>query len=385
MQPYVYLDHNASAAPYRPAREAAARWLLEGLGNPSSQHTPGRAANAAIEGARRRIAQLFGLRPASLTFTSGATEALHLALAGSLRPGETLLSDPLEHPAVAGAARAAGAQLRLVRPDALGRLDPAAFSALAAQDPAPKLVAVALAQSELGNLHAVEAIARAVAPLPVVCDAVQAWGKVPLDVPALFEAGVVAVVLSGHKIGAPPGVGLLLSRPGFAPRAWIDGGAQERGRRAGTENLPGIVGLAVAAEAVPARLAQMDRVRALRDDLERHLTATLGPRYVRHGDPAHRLPNTSHGRIEGLTSETLLAAFDLEGVAISAGTACSSGGLEPSATLLALGLSPQQARQGLRISLGPESSEADLQHFQVALARILARVEAAERSTAPCA
>lgn len=375
MSPCTYLDHNASALPLAAASRAAADWLLGAGGNPSSVHRIGRAAKAAVAAARRAVGASLGVPATELTFTSGATEALHLAIGGLLNPGEQALISAMEHPAVAGACRATRAEASVFVVDSQGRIDPAAVAA--ACTAATRVVVVMAGQNELGNRYDVAAIAAAVAPIPVVVDAVQAWGKVPLELAAWARAGVVAVAFSGHKIGAPTGSGVLWNTPGVALRPVIDGGAQERGRRAGTENVAGIVGLGVAAAHLTVRLAAMPAVAERRDRLEAQLAAIFGPRLVIHGDRAHRLPNTSSFRLEGVPADLVVQALDLEDIAISAGSACASGALEPSPVLQAIGLSPAQARCGLRVSLGPETTDEDVMRLVEALPRVVARAEAA--------
>jgi cysteine desulfurase len=379
---FTYLDHNASALPLAEASRAAAEWLLGAGGNPSSVHRRGRAAKAAVSNARRAVAEALGVKVSTLTFASGATEALHLAIGGLLAPNDAVLVSAVEHPAVAGACRAARAHVSVFAVDSAGRIDPAAVAAACTS--ATRLVVVMAAQNELGNTYDVAAVAAAVAPIPVVVDAVQAWGKVPIDLAAWTRAGVRAVAFSGHKIGAPTGVGVLYAAPGAGLRAVIDGGPQEGGRRAGTENVAGIVGLGVAASQVDARLLAMPAVAHRRDRLEAHLMGAFGPRLVRHGDVDRRLPNTSSFRIEGVPADLLVQALDLADIAISAGSACASGALEPSSVLRAIGLSPQQARCGVRVSLGPETTDEDVMRLVSTLPQVVARAQAAGE-VRPCA
>lgn len=350
----IYLDHNASAVPEPGAARAAAEWLLGLGGNASSVHARGRRARGAVERARRQLAAALGVLPGDLVFTSGATEALHLAVLGSITRGDHVVASAVEHPALFGACAAAGAEVTRVPVDALGSLS--TQSVLSAIRPNTRLVAIMAAQNEIGNLYPVRDIAQAVAPIPILCDAVQAFGKVPLRLP---ELGAALAVISGHKIGAPQGVGALHLAPGTALRPVIAGGAQERGRRAGTENVAGIVGLGEAAAAVPARLARMEAVRGLRDRLWAGLRARV-PGLLVHGDPAAGLPNTLSFRFEEVDGDVLLAALDLEGICLSSGSACSSGAIEPSPVLRALGLDEAAARGGLRASLGPENTTAEI-------------------------
>ncbi|MEZ4431278.1 MAG: cysteine desulfurase family protein [bacterium] len=365
----IYLDHNATAIPLPAAAAAAAAWLARPA-NPSSVHGPGRAARAAVETARRQVAGAIGGDARGVVFTSGATEALHLAVGGLVPRGGHVVASAVEHPALFGAAAVAEVALTRVAVDGAGRLDVDAVVAACRPDTA--LVAVMAAQNELGTLYPVAEIARRVAPIPVLCDAVQALGKVPLDVSTL---GCAAVAVSGHKIGAPAGVGALWLAPGVDPRPRVMGGAQERGRRAGTENVAGIVGFGVAAAAVPARLGAMPSVAVRRDRIAAALGAALP--WVGHGAPG--LPNTLAGRVVGVDGDVLLQALDLEGVALSSGAACAAGGIEPSPVLLALGLSPRDARGGLRISLGAETRDDEVEVFVEVFVRVARRALAAGR------
>ncbi|MCK6569555.1 cysteine desulfurase [Myxococcota bacterium] len=366
-----YLDHNASALPDREAAAAAARWLLEGVGNPSSVHTAGRRARAALERARRQVATALGATPGEVVFTSGATEALHLAVAGLAAPGAHVLLSAVEHPAVFGACRAAELTVETVPVDGLGRVR--VKDVVARCRPETAFVAVMAAQNELGNVYPVSAIAAAIGAVPLIVDAVQLFGRRPLDVERL---GASIVVVSGHKVGGPAGIGALWVRPGLCLRPVLRGGPQERGRRGGTENVAGAIGFGVAADRLGARLAAMPRVLALREAAEMGLRC-CAPGIVFHGDPQDRLPNTLSFRIPGIPGDVLLAALDLEGFCLSSGAACASGGLEPSPVLLALGLDPGEARGAVRLSLGPETEEADVASFIDVLPALLARIHSA--------
>lgn len=381
----IYLDHNATAIPLPAAAAAAAEWLGRPA-NPSSVHGPGRAARAAVEQARRQVALALGGEARGVVFTSGATEALHLGLGGLVPRGGHVVASAVEHPALYGAAAVAEAELTRVAVAGDGRLEVDAI--VAACRPETALVAVLRAQNEIGALYPVAEIARRVAPIPVLCDAVQAFGKVALDVSTL---GAAAVAVSGHKIGAPSGVGALYLAPGIDLRPRMAGGPQERGRRAGTENVAGIVGLGVAAAAVVDRLAAMPEVAARRDRIARALADALP--WIGHGPfaqlgalpetlpgtPPDTLPNTLAGRVVGLDGDVLLQALDLEGIALSSGSACAAGGIEPSPVLLALGLSPRDARGGLRISLGPETCADEVERFIEVFVRVARRALAAGR------
>lgn len=366
----IYLDHNASALPLPAAVEAAAVWLARG-GNPSSVHARGRAARAAVERGRRQVASAIGGSPGAVVLTSGATEAIHLAIGGLLEPGEHVVVSAVEHPAVFGACRAARADVSVVPVDASGRMSASAFAAACRAE--TRLVVAMAAQNEIGNVYPTAEIASAVSPHPLLCDAVQAWGRIPFDV---GQSGAALAVFSSHKIGGPRGAGALWVRDGLALRPWLDGGPQERGRRAGTEDVAAIAGFGVAADAVPARVADMVGVARRRDRLAGALAAIGG--FVEHGDSGARLPNTLAGRIDGVEGEALLAALDLDGVEISSGSACSAGSVLPSPVLLAIGLDSEQARQGLRFSLGPETTDADIERVVTLLPRLVDRIRDAD-------
>lgn len=372
----IYLDHNATAAPLPEAAQAAAAWLAGPPANPSSVHAAGRRARAAVERARRAVAAALGASPGEIVFTSGATEALHQAVADRVAPGQHVVASAVEHPALFGALERRGARITRVPVDGAGRLR--VEDVVAALEPGTALVAVMAAQNEIGTLYPVRVVAAAVAPVPLLCDAVQAFGKVPLDVRAL---GCAAAVVSGHKIGAPPGAGALWTPAGRAPRALLAGGPQERGHRAGTENVPAIVGFGVAAEHLPQRLDAMAAVAARVDRLRAGLSGVPGVRF--HGAPG--LPNTLAFRVEGVAGEALLQAFDLEGVCLSSGSACSAGGLDPSPVLLALGLDAATARGGLRASLGPETTDADIERVLTLFPQLVTRARAAAEDGRACA
>ncbi len=358
----MYLDHNASAPVLPAAAQAAAEWMLGPAGNASSVHAAGRRARAAVERARRQVASALGGSPRELVFTSGATEALHLAVCGLVPVGGHVVASAVEHPALFGACAVAEARITRIPVDQAGRVRPDDFAAATRPDTA--LVCLMAAQNETGNVYPVAEVARVVAPVPVLCDAVQAVGRRPLDVSTL---GARLVVVSSHKLGGPQGAGALWVRAGTSLRPVLAGGPQERGRRAGTENVAALVGFGVAAEAIPDRLSAMARVAAMRDAVRAALEATV----VLHGTP--ELPNTLSFRVPGIEGDVLLAALDLEGVCISSGSACSSGAVEPSPVLRALGLSEDEARGGLRVSLGPETTEAEVERFMDVFTRVVER------------
>ena len=337
----TYLDWNATT-PIRPEAAAAMREAMARCGNPSSVHRWGRSARQAVEAAREQVAALI---PGDVSFTSGGTEANHLALTGTGRA--RVLTSAVEHSSVLQAVP--GAERIPVRRD--GILDLAALDALLAEGP-PALVSVMLANNETGTIQPLAEIAEIAhrRGALVHSDMIQAAGKVALDPTADI------VTLSAHKIGGPPGVGAVVSRVELAPM--IRGGGQERGRRAGSENIVGIAGFAAATTAAIAGIAAYDKVRALRDRLEAAL-----PDAIVIGAGVPRLPNTSALAMPGMPAETQVIAFDLAGVMVSAGAACSSGKVGPSHVLAAMGLDPAIADATIRVSLGWTTTAAEIEHF----------------------
>jgi cysteine desulfurase len=343
----TYLDWNATA-PLRPEAAAAMTEALSLCGNPSSVHRWGRAARGRVEAAREAVAALAGAAPGGVVFTSGGTEANHLALLGSGR--DCVLVSAVEHPSVLGAVPGA----ERIPVDGDGIVDLAALAAMLAAGAHPALVSVMLANNETGIVQPareIAAIARDHGAL-FHCDAVQAAGKIPLSV---AELGADFLTLSAHKIGGPPGAGALICASAD-PAPLLRGGGQERNRRAGTENLAGIAGFAAAANACDT--AEYERVRGLRDRLEAAL-----PGAVVIGAAAPRLPNTSAIAMPGVPAETQIIALDLDGVMVSAGAACSSGKVGPSHVLAAMGIPPGTAGATIRVSLGWSTTEADIAHF----------------------
>jgi cysteine desulfurase len=318
-------------------------------GNPSSVHGHGRRARARVEAVRRKLASRLGVTPDCVVFTSGGTEANHLALLGF--DGPRLVS-AIEHPSVLDADPSAS-RIPVTRD---GVLDLAALAGLLATH-RPRLVSVMLANNETGVVQPVaEAAALAHAHGALLhCDAVQAFAKLPFTLASL---GADLLTVSAHKLGGPPGVGALVLRDDLDPRPLQRGGGQELRRRAGTENLPGIVGFGVALDLA----TDWDRVRALRDRLESAVRAAR-PDAIIAGAGAERLPNTSCIITPGLSAETQLMALDLAGVAVSSGSACSSGKVGPSHVLAAMGYAPELARCAIRVSLGWRSEEGDVERF----------------------
>lgn len=370
-----YADHNATA-PLRPAALAAMTAALRVGGNPSSIHAEGRAARAAIEAARLDVAALVAADPAHVVFTSGASEAAATILTPALGPARLIVSAG-EHPCVATGGRFAGEDVAVAPVDTSGRLDLAALEALLGQAGGPALLAVQAVNGETGVIQPVaEAAALAHARGGVVvCDAVQAAGRVAFD---LEGFGVDWALVSSHKLGGPPGAGALIGRAPFpVDAALIKGGGQERGSRAGTPNAPAIAGFGAAArEAATALSSEAARLAALRDRFEAAVRA-IAPEATIFGEGAPRAPQTSHFAVPGLSAQTALMALDLAGVAASAGSACSSGKVAQSSVLAAMGVSPDLAAGALRFSFGWSTSEAEIAGIvaivQETLGKLLAR------------
>lgn len=364
MSELIYLDH-AATTPVRP-EVAEAMWPLfsDYFYNPSSRYGPARQVAAALEQARTVVARCLGARASEIIFTSGGSEADNLALKGvalaNRERGDHIITTAIEHHAVLHAAhdleRTAGLRVTYLPVDAVGLVDLAALEA--ALDERTLLVSVILANNEIGTLQPMADIAALVHARGALLhtDAVQAAGALPLDVEAL---GVDLLSLAAHKIYGPKGVGALYVRRGVRVHPLIHGGSQERDRRAGTENTPGIMGFAEA-----LRLAQSEqgataaRLSPLRDRLLAGLLAQPGVRLTGH--PTQRLPGLASIVVEGMEAEPLLIELEMAGIACSSGSACAAGSTEPSHVLLALGLPPELARGALRFSLGRTTTEAEI-------------------------
>jgi cysteine desulfurase len=323
-------------------------------GNPSSVHADGRAARRLVEAAREQVAALVGAASRNVVFTSGGTEANMLALSPAL--GETLLVSAIEHPSVRSGGRFAATQDIPVT--AAGIVDLTALRSLLAGRSRP-LVSIMLANNETGVIQPVAEAAVLVhaAGGLLHVDAVQGPGRIPCDFKAL---GADLMTLSSHKIGGPQGVGALIKRAGLLLDPQIKGGGQERGARAGTENVAGIAGFGAAAEAVRKGWAgEAAHMAALRDRFEAGIKAGA-PGAVIFGQETARLPNTTLFSVDGMKAETAVIAFDLEGVAVSSGSACSSGKVAPSHVLAAMGVAPELARGAIRVSLGHATSDEEV-------------------------
>jgi cysteine desulfurase len=375
----IYLDFNATTPVLPEVAAAMLPYLCEEYGNASSIHRWGQRARAAVEQARESVALLIGARPSEVVFTSGGTESDNLAIFG-VAPASGrerhAITTAIEHHAVLNTCEALerdGVAVTFVPVGRSGIVDPTAVAD--ALRPETTLISVMLANNETGAIQPISEIARIGREHGVLVhtDAVQAAGKIPIDVRAL---GVDLLSISGHKIYAPKGVGALWVRKGVRIRPQIYGGRHERERRAGTENVPGIVAMGAAAEIARRELAaESARIARLRDRLECFMIERVPDVFV-NGDPAHRVPNTTNLTFDGIEGEALVIALDLQGISCSTGAACSSGAIEPSHVLTAMGLRAELARATLRISLGKQNSEADVNRVLELLPPVVARLRA---------
>ena len=353
-----YLDYNATS-PVKPAVAEAIAHALTVTGNPSSVHEFGRAARKLVEDAREAVARLAGGAPEGVVFTAGGTEANNLALHGTGRP--VLIVSAIEHPSVLRAAEAFAEHLVVLPVDDQGLVERDALAEALAVHGERALVSIMLANNETGVVQPIAELAASAKShgALVHCDAVQGPGRIPVDLAAL---GVDMLSLSAHKFGGPKGVGALIlaGEPDLVPL--VHGGGQERGRRGGTENLPGIAGFGEAASLAADDLQNAPHLAVLRDGLERSLRE-IEPDLHIFSAGAERLPNTSCITMPGVQSETQVMGLDLAGAAISAGSACSSGKVEPSHVLRALGAPDDVAGCAVRVSLGWATTEADIERL----------------------
>jgi cysteine desulfurase len=379
----IYLDHNATTPPAPEAVEAMSRALREEFGNPSSVHAHGQRAKAALDEARTEVAKLVGAEPGDIVFTGSGTESDNLAVRGVLDAspsGRTrLVVTPVEHEAILNTAKALsrrGATVTVLPVDANGVVQLSALDEVLGPDVA--IVSVMLANNETGVLQPVAELSRVARArrVPSHTDAVQAVGKIPVDVTAL---GVDLLTMAAHKLGGPKGVGALWIRRGTPVSAVITGGRQERSRRAGTENVPAIAGFGVAARLARARLAaEASRLTGLRDRLEAGILEAV-PGTAVNGAGAPRVPNTTNIAFEKVEAESLLIALDLEGIAVSTGSACSSGTLEPSHVLRAMGLPQGRVQSSIRFSLGTTTTQEEIDRVLGVLPALVRRLRSVGR------
>ncbi len=360
----VYLDNNATTPLLPEVLEAMRPYFGEHFGNASSIHHHGQETRGAVERAREAVAGLVGCRPSEIVFTSGGTEADNLAIFGLVKPGDHVITSRVEHHAVLNACKhlanhagAAGCEVTYIPVDERGLVDP--DEVMRAIRPNTKLITIMLANNETGVLQPVDAIGRIAAESDIYfhTDAVQAAGKIPIDV---NEIGCDLLTISGHKLHGPQGVGALYVRKGTQLEAMMYGGSHERSRRAGTENVPGIVGLGKAVQSAIEGLARGDdkKIADQRDQLEADLLEIDGTGLNGMGAP--RVPNTTNIRFDGIDGESLVIALDLKGLAVSTGAACSSGAIEPSHVLTSMGISRDCAKSSIRFSLGKQNSAEDI-------------------------
>jgi cysteine desulfurase len=373
----IYLDNNATTPIDPRVRDVMLPFLGANFGNPSSPHTAGRIAREAMERARAQVAALLGASAESLVFTGGGTESITTAIRGALaaQPDKRhIVTSSIEHSATKNLCQQLeheGCEVTWLRVDGGGRPDLEEFAAALRDDTA--LVSVIWANNETGVLFPVEEMARLADERRIVfhVDAVQSAGKVPID---LSRVPVHLLSLAAHKFHGPKGVGALFVRSGLGLPPLLRGGGQESGRRAGTENVPGIVGLGLAAElAMLALPVEMPRVAALRDEFEAGVRSRF-PDARFHGDPAHRLPNTTNFALPGRDAQGLLAGLDRLGVACSIGSACTSGEVDASHVLRAMGVGDDEARSSLRFSFSRMNTEAEVPAALAALEQAAARL-----------
>jgi cysteine desulfurase len=357
----IYMDANATTPLLPEVLEAMRPFFIDSFGNASSIHQHGQHARAAVERAREQVAALLNCRPAEIVFNSGGTESDNTAIFGVLRPGDHLITSAIEHHAVLHSAQKAqerGIDVTFLAVSGSGVVDP--FDVYRALKPNTKLISIMMANNETGVVQPVEQIGKIAAEAEVAfhTDAVQAAGKIPIDVKAI---GCHLLSISGHKLHAPQGIGILYVRRGTRFEPLVFGGAHERQRRAGTENVPGIVGLGIAAEIARASLTDGtdDRIGVLRDRLEHGLLSKIEECGI-NGAGQPRVPNTTNLYFDHLEGEALVIALDLKGLAVSGGSACSSGSTEPSHVLKAMGLPLARSRASLRFSLTRQNTDADI-------------------------
>ncbi len=380
----IYFDHNATTMVEPSVADAVARALVEEFGNASSVHHFGQRAKAALDGARSSVASLLNAEPAEIVFTSGGTESDNFALRGAADAIERsskrhIVASSIEHEAVLNTCKALerrGWRVTLLSVDASGIVSTDTLRAALSEDTA--IVSVMHANNEIGTVQPIAELCAAAHERGALfhTDAVQTVGKLPVDVRSL---DVDLLSLSAHKFGGPKGTGALWIRRGTRLTPYTAGGRQERGRRAGTENVPALVGLGVAADVARAKLAtEPSRLASLRDRLEQGiLQRIIGT--TRNGAQAPRVPNTTNIGFDHVEAESLLIALDLEGIAVSTGSACSSGTLEPSHVLRAMGLPSPRTQNAIRFSLGAGNTGAEVDRLLEILPAMVERLRALNR------
>jgi cysteine desulfurase len=362
----VYFDNNATTPVLPEVFEAMRPYYGEHFGNASSIHHHGQETRAAVERARESVAELVGCRSSEIVFTSGGTEGDNLAIFGLATEGDHVITSTIEHHAVLNACKrleAIGCEVTYVPVDGRGLVDPADVRRGLRSN--TKLISIMMANNETGVLQPVGEIGKIAAEADIYfhTDAVQAAGKVAINVK---QIGCDLLSISGHKMNAPQGVGALFVRKGTILQPMLYGGSHERSRRAGTENVPGIVALGMAAEIAKDALSNgsIGRIEGMRDRLQQMLSKVEAAGV--NGDGAPRVPNTTNIYFDHIEGEALVIALDLKGLAVSTGAACSSGAIEPSHVLTAMGLRAERARASIRFSLGKQNTEEEVE-FALAL------------------
>ena len=383
----IYLDHNATTPLLPAVIDRMTAVLKEEFGNPSSVHHFGQQAKAAVDDARSEVAELIGADPSEVLFTSGGTEGDNIAIRGAAEALEGtgrrhLVASAIEHEAVLNTLKALarrGWQTTLLPVDQSGVASPAALQE--ALTDRTVLVSVMHANNEIGTIQPVAELARLAHERGALfhTDAVQSAGKIPVNVKAL---GVDLLSVSAHKFYGPKGVGALWIRRGLRVLPLLTGGRQERSRRAGTENVPGIVGMGVAATIAAGKMeSEGSRLGAMRDRLEAGILRAV-PGTAVNGSPDHRVPNTTNISFDRIEAESLLIALDLEGVAVSTGSACSSGTLEPSHVLKAMGFNAHRTQNSIRFSLGARNTDAEIDRVIAVLPGIVEKLRSLTRTPA---
>src|SRR5271157_999583 len=371
----IYLDNNATTPVLPEVLEAMRPYFDEHFGNASSIHHHGQETRSAVERARDSVASLLGCRAAEIVFTSGGTEGDNLAIAGLTSAGDHIITSSIEHHAVLHSCKHladSGCDVTFVAVDGRGLVDPDDVKRVLR--PNTRLISIMMANNETGVLQPVEEIGKIAAEADVYfhTDAVQAAGKVPIDVK---EIGCDLLTLTAHKVHGPQGAGALYVRKGTLLQPLLYGGRHERSRRAGTENLPGIVGLGKAAEIAREGFSDgsVERMAALRDRLQRGIVEAVEQIGVNSGD-APRVPNTTNIYFDCIEGEAMVIALDLKGLSVSTGAACSSGAIEPSHVLTAMGLSADRARASIRFSLGKQNTADDVGFALSLVPEVVARL-----------
>ena len=376
----IYLDYAATTPTHPEVVQAMLPYFTENFGNPSSVHSLGQEARQAVEEAREKVAHLIGARPQEIFFTSGGTEANNLAIKGvalaNRNRGNHIITTPIEHHSVLETCKfleESGFEITYLPVDGQGLVDPG--NVRKALTPKTMLISIMLANNEVGTIEPLAEIGKIAREAEVYfhTDAVQAVGHIPVDVE---ELGVDLLSASAHKLYGPKGIGALYIRKGTRLVPLAHGGEQESGHRAGTENVPGIVGFGKAAEIAEGEMEEeAKRLASLRDRLITGVLSSVERAWL-NGHPIQRLPNNANLSFEFIEGESLMLSLDLEGICVSTGSACSSTSLAPSHVLLAMGLPPEKALSSLRITLGRWTTEEDIEQVLEALPRAVARLRA---------